>query len=140
MNFSEKQKLNTVPDNYTCNKVVLLYPSKVQVFKLQINNVIHHGLKNQQLLLGFFFIYIIFQVIYLALENKFLVENNFPNRKLIFPKEFLKILEKCQFSIYMNETLKVLLYQIGNFKFIEENYLEVNVLSDSQLLFFYRKD
>lgn len=47
MNFSEKQKLNTVPDNYTCNKVVLLYPSKVQVFKLQINNVIHHGLNNQ---------------------------------------------------------------------------------------------
>lgn len=87
-----------------------------------------------------FFIYIIFQVIYLALENKFLVENNFPNRKLIFLKEFLKILEKFQFSIYMNETLKVLLYQIGNFKFIEENYLEVNVLSDSQLLFFYRKD
>lgn len=139
MNFSENQKLNTVPDNYTCNKVVLLYPSKVQVFKLQINNVIHHGLKNQQLLWGFFFIYI-FQVIYLALENKFLVENNFPNRKLIFLKEFLKILEKFQFSIYMNETLKVLLYQIGNFKFIEENYLEVNVLSDSQLLFFYRKD
>lgn len=139
MNFSEKQKLNTVPDNYTCNMVVLLYPSKVQVFKLQINNVIHHGLKNQQLLL-FFFIYIIFQVIYLPLENKFLVENNFPNWKLIFLKEFLKILEKFQFSIYMNETLKVLLYQIGNFKFIEENYLEVNVLSDSQLLFFYRKD
>lgn len=67
------------------------------------------------------------------------MENKFPNRKLIFLKEFLKILEKFQFSIYMNETLKVLLYQIGNFKFIEENYLEVNVLSDSQLLFFLQK-